>query len=166
MNGRFKRKPLSFVLGLTVAAVVFIGAAQASSVAFVPLPTGQISVTTILRLANHGSARDQTYLGYMYETGRNFPQDYELAAYWYRCAAEQGWIHAQFLLGLLYDRGQGVPLNYVEALKWLNLAAAKAGSGDRDYFVRIRNAVASKLTRIQIYEAQRQARDWSLGRRP
>ena len=99
----------------------------------------------------------------MYETGRNFPQDYQLAAYWYRCAADQGNVHAQYLLGLLYDRGQGVPLNYVEAHKWLNLAAARAGSGDRDYFVRIRNAVASKLTRAQIYESQQRSREWTLG---
>jgi TPR repeat protein len=67
------------------------------------------------------------------------------------------------LLGLLYDRGQGVPLDYVEAHKWLNLAAARAGRDDRDYYVRMRNAVASKLTRAQIYEAQRRARDWTLG---
>ena len=122
-----------------------------------------LPVATILRLAEQGNAKYQTYLGYMYETGRNFPQDYQLAAYWYRCAADQGNVHAQYLLGLLYDRGQGVPLNYVEAHKWLNIAAARAGSGDRDYFVRIRNAVASKLTRAQIYESQQRARDWTLG---
>jgi hypothetical protein len=100
----------------------------------------------------------------MYETGRGVPQDYHLAAFWYRQAAEQGNVRAQHLLGLLYDRGQGVPLDYVEAHKWLNLAAARASSGDRDYFVRIRNAVASKLTRFQIYDAQRRARVWTLGR--
>src|SRR6478609_3415016 len=127
--------------------------------------TDNLPVATILRLAERGNAEYQTYLGYMYETGRNFPQDYQLAAYWYRCAADQGNVHAQYLLGLLYDRGQGVPLNYVEAHKWLNLAAARAGSGDRDYFVRIRNAVASKLTRAQIYESQQRARDWTLGAR-
>ena len=125
--------------------------------------TDNLPVATILRLAERGNAKYQTYLGYMYETGRNFPQDYQLAAYWYRCAADQGNVHAQYLLGLLYDRGQGVPLNYVEAHKWLNMAAARAGSGDRDYFVRIRNAVASKLTRAQIYKSQQRARDWTLG---
>ena len=34
-----------------------------------------LPVATVLRLAEHGSAKYQTYLGYMYETGRNFPQD-------------------------------------------------------------------------------------------
>jgi len=93
-----------------------------------------------------------------------------LRPYWPGRRTRQGASAAQTpkrgsILGLLYDRGQGVPLNYVEAHKWLNLAAARAGSGDRDYFVRIRNAVASKLTRAQIYESQQRARDWTLGAR-
>jgi TPR repeat protein len=160
------RKTASIIVMAATAAFVASGTAHAASPrhpAVAAIGRDDIPVATVVRLAERGSARHQTYLGYMYETGRNFPQDYELAAFWYRCAAEQGNVHAQYLLGLLYDRGQGVPLNYVEAHKWLNLAAAKAGSGDRDYFTRIRNAVASKLTRAQIYESQRRARDWTLG---
>jgi TPR repeat protein len=86
----------------------------------------------------------------MYETGRGVPQDYHLAAYWYGCAAKQGFTPAQHLLGLLYDRRQGVPLDYVEAHKWLNLAAARAPANNRDYCVRLRNAVASKVTRTNL----------------
>jgi TPR repeat protein len=160
------RKALSTVLGVAGFAVAAIGGAQAASPPerlIVARPAGEFSLVTVVRLAERGSARYQTYLGYMYETGRGVPQDYHLAAYWYRLAAEQGDIRAQHLLGLLYDRGQGVPLDYVEAHKWLNLSAARAGRADRDYYVRMRNAVASKLTRAQIYEAQRRARDWTLG---
>ena len=49
-----------------------------------------LPVATILRLAEQGNAKYQTYLGYMYETGRNFPQDYQLAAYWYRSQPIKG----------------------------------------------------------------------------
>lgn len=163
------RKVLSIMLSFAGIPLVNIGCAQAASPqsrSIVVRSHGEVSVFAIVRLAEGGSARYQTDLGFMYEIGRGVPQDYHLAAYWYRLAAEQGFVPAQHLLGLLYDRGQGVPLDYMEAHKWLNLAAARAGSSDLDYFVRIRNAVASKLTRAQIYEAQRRARDWTLGRKP
>src|SRR3954470_22245361 len=161
------RKAVSFIVATAGAAVAVLSSAQAASL---PKPAivvsrGEVSFAKVVRSAELGSARYQAVLGYMYETGRGVPQDYHLAAFWYRQAADQGNVHAQYLLGLLYDRGQGVPLNYVEAHKWLNLAAARAGSGDRDYFVRIRNAIASKLTRAQIYESQQRARNWSLGTR-
>jgi TPR repeat protein len=156
----------SVIIGTAIAALLSVGTAQAASPRerLVVTRTDEIPFVRVVQLAERGSARYQTVLGYMYEIGRGVPQDYRLAALWYRRAAEQGYVRAQHLLGLLYDRGQGVPLDYVEAHKWLNLAAARAASGDRDYFVRIRNAVASKLSRGQIYEAQRRAREWSLGR--
>jgi TPR repeat protein len=161
------QKAASIILTAAIAVLVAVSAAHAADTASlrnrVVAVTRDVPIITVVQLAEHGNARYQTALGYMYETGQNFPQDYYLAALWYRRAAEKGDVRAQHLLGLLYDRGQGVPLNYVEAHKWLNLAAARAASGDRDYFVRIRNAVASKLTRAEIYEAQRRAREWSLG---
>jgi uncharacterized protein len=102
----------------------------------------------------------QTNLGYMYETGVGTPQNYQLAATWYHRAAQQGFARAQYFLGMLYDKGKGVPLDYVEAHKWLILAAARATTGDRDYFVRIRNAIGSKLSTLERYEAQRRASEW------
>ena len=41
-------------------------------------------------LAERGDAAAQTYLGFMFETGRGVPQNYTEAAMWYRRAAEQG----------------------------------------------------------------------------
>src|SRR4051794_27240753 len=158
------RKAVSFIVATAGAAFAVLSSAQAASL---PKPAivvsrGEVSFAKVVRSAELGSAKYQAVLGYMYETGRGVPQDYHLAAYWYRCAAEQGFAPAQHLLGLLYDRGQGVPLDYVEAHKWLNLAAARAAANNRDYYVRLRNAVASKLTRGQIYDAQQRARDWTL----
>jgi uncharacterized protein len=101
-----------------------------------------------------------TRRGFAYETGIGVPQDYAFAAYWYSRAAECGDPNAQHLLGLMYDRGFGVPLDHMEAHKWLNLAAARAGRANREYYARMRNAVASKMTFPEVIEAQRRARDW------
>ena len=106
------------------------------------------------QLAEHGDAPSQALLGFMYEHGRGVAQDYIAAIYWYTCAADQGHPTAQYLLGLMYEKGHGVVRSDVLAYKWLNLAAAHAQPGIREYYLRIRNAVAAKLTASQVAEAQ------------
>ena len=78
-------------------------------------------------LAPLGDARAQTYLGYMFANGKGVPQNYMVAAGWYRCASQQGFPAAQYMLGLMYDKGQGVPQDYVIAYALLDLAVAGAG---------------------------------------
>jgi TPR repeat protein len=119
------------------------------------------AVRLLAPLAARGSARAQALLGFMYATGEGVPQDYDAAAYWYRQSAERGDPTAQSLLGLVYDKGQGVPLDEVAAYKWLNLAAAGASKREREYYVHLRDAVASKMTSGQIAEGQRRALEWS-----
>jgi uncharacterized protein len=60
----------------------------------------------------------------------------------------------------MYNMGQGVPENFVEAHKWLNLAAGHAPRKDRASWVRVRNAVASKMTLGQLGLARQLAIDW------
>lgn len=112
-------------------------------------------------LAARGNARAQALLGFLYETGQGVPQAFDVATYWYCLAAEQGDSTAQYLLGLAYDTGRGVSQDDVAAYKWLDLAAARAPKGLREQFARLRNAVASKMSRDQIRAAQRQAVLWS-----
>ena len=45
------------------------------------------------------------------------------AAKWYRKAAEQGDVMAQYSLGGMYFRGEGVSQNFTEAVKWFRKAA-------------------------------------------
>jgi TPR repeat protein len=111
--------------------------------------------------AARGNAAAQALLGFMYANGQGVPQGYDAATYWYRLAAEQGDTTAQYLLGLMYDKGFGVPLNEVAAHMWLNLAAAHAPQRNREYYLRLRDAVASKMTRSQIDEAQWRAQEWA-----
>jgi uncharacterized protein len=112
-------------------------------------------------LAEQGVPSAQSYLGFMFETGRGVPQNYTEAAMWYRRASEQGDSLAQYSLGLLYDRGFGVPRDIVEASKWLNLATAAAPRRSREARARIRDAVTSKMTRGEIAQARLRALEWA-----
>ena len=115
-------------------------------------------------LAERGNAAAQSYLGFLFETGRGVPQNYTEAAMWYRRAAEQGDARAQYSLGLLYDRGQGVPQDIVEASKWLNLSTAASPPRVRESRARIRDAVTSKMTRGEIAQARLRALEWAPSR--
>jgi TPR repeat protein len=112
-------------------------------------------------LAEQGDMRAQSYLGFMYSTGRGVAQNYVAAAFWYHRAAEQGDPTAQYMLGLMYDKGQGVAQDYIEAHKWLNLAAAHASPAARDSSARLRDAVATKMTRGEIGVARLRAAEWA-----
>jgi hypothetical protein len=71
--------------------------------------------------------------------------------------AEAGEDVAQMQLGLLFSTGQkGAPLDYVTAHKWLNLAALR-GNDEAKY---LRKELAGVMSREEIAEAQRMAREW------
>jgi Sel1 repeat len=55
----------------------------------------------------------------VYSNGQGVPQDDPAAASWYRKAADQGYVAAQYYLGSMYFDGQ----DYVSAHMWFNLAA-------------------------------------------
>lgn len=110
--------------------------------------------------AERGNARAQAHLGFLYQYGRGVPQNYALAAFWYRRSAEQGNPVAQHLLGLMYDKGQGVPTDHVLAHMWLNLAASRTRGAEHEDNVRLRNAVASKMSLGQLADAQQLASAW------
>ena len=99
-------------------------------------------------------------LGFMYENGFGVPQSYDVAVELYVEAAERGDPTGQYLLGLMYDKGHGVDLDDVLAYKWLSLAAAAAPVRERENYLRIRDAVGSKMSHHQIIEGQRLAIDW------
>ena len=113
--------------------------------------------------AARGNAWAQGQLGFMYENGFGVPQNYVIAADLYRSAAEQGDPFAQSRLGLSYDRGHGVRADLILSYKWLDLAAARASGRERDFYRRLRDAVASKMTSAQIFEGQRLALIWVSG---
>jgi TPR repeat protein len=158
-----------------LSALLFLALVAAAPAAAGPLQAGiaaynahdyPAAARLLLPLAQHGNPMAQTYVGFMFANGRGLPQNYVAAADWYRAASEQGVPVAQFMLGLAYDKGQGVPQDYVLAYKWLNVATARATPRERDYWVRIRDAVGSKLTLIQRTAGQDLASKWFYVRRP
>lgn len=122
------------------------------------------AVNALTPLALRGNADALALLGFMYENGFGAPQAYDAAADLYIQAAIKGNPFAQCMLGLMYDKGHGVPQDFILAYKWLNLAAARALKPQRDYFLRLRNAVAFKMSPDQIVEGQRLALQWAPGR--
>jgi len=114
-------------------------------------------VRRTMALAQRGDAQAQAILGFMYANGRGVPQSYDVAVDWYVQSAGQGDPTGQYLLGLMYDKGFGVTPNVILAHKWLNLAAAHAPLQNRENVLRLRDAIASKMTRAQLDLAQQLA---------
>ena len=71
-------------------------------------------------------------------------------------AAQAGMPDALFQLGLMYCSGRDVELDLIEAHKWFNLAAARGNEAAKRY----RHEISVELSRSQIGEAQRRARQW------
>lgn len=66
---------------------------------------------------------EQTRIGDRFRKGKMASPDYELAVYWYRKAAEQGFAGAQNNLGNMYEQGLGVPKDEIMASQWFRRAA-------------------------------------------
>jgi uncharacterized protein len=71
-------------------------------------------------------------------------------------AAQGGAPDALFELGLMYCSGREAPLDLVQAHKWFNLAAMRGNDEAKRY----RLEISSEMTKLQIADAQRQAREW------
>jgi hypothetical protein len=115
----------------------------------------------LLDSALKGDADAQFELGKNYETGRiGLPKDLNEARRWYRAAADQGDPYAEASLGILYNFGKGVTKDLVEAYMWYEIALAHSKREDRDSIQELRNDLAKDMTKQEIAEAQKRARDW------
>lgn len=65
-----------------------------------------------------------------------------------------------FELGLIYSTGRDVACDLIAAHKWFNLAALRGNHAAKEY----RSELAREMTKAQVAEAQRQAREWLSGR--
>jgi TPR repeat protein len=63
-----------------------------------------------------------------------------------------------FQLGLMHCAGRDVPLDLITAHKWFNLAALRGNAEAKRY----RMEIAGEMSKVEIAEAQRQAREWLL----
>jgi TPR repeat protein len=108
------------------------------------------------KAADQGDAFAEHNLGVMYDAGRGVTRDRVKAAAWFEKAANRGLADAQYDVGRMYAEGHGVRQDYVIAYMWLTLAAAQ---GDRRA-MQNRGVLSQRMTRDQIAEAQKLAREW------
>ncbi|MBH0201855.1 MAG: sel1 repeat family protein [Nitrospira sp.] len=107
--------------------------------------------------ADQGHAGAQVNLGTLYSLGQGAPYSDHMALFWFQRATEQRNALAFAKIGMMYERGRGVPQSLVEAHMWYNLSAAygeKRAVGSRD-------ALATRMTRSQIIEAEERAKKWA-----
>ena len=76
------------------------------------------------RLAKQGEGEAQLMLGVAYANGDSgVKQDFEQSFYWFRQAADNGVVEAQWQLGLSYLRGDGTKKDSVKGFSWIKKAA-------------------------------------------
>ena len=71
-------------------------------------------------------------------------------------ATPVGAADALFELGLAYCSGHDGTIDLIEAHKWFNLSALRGNSDAKRY----RSELASEMSRAEIGQAQRRAREW------
>ena len=104
----------------------------------------------------------QVVLASDYYGGKHVPQDYSEALKWFRMAAEQDsdggqGRYAQYFLGRMHFLGEGVPEDSVLAYMWFDLAARSGWEKALD----ARKELEAKMSRDQITDAKRMAREWA-----
>ena len=57
--------------------------------------------------------------------GTGVPQNYSLAVYWWKKAAEQGDAIPQFRLAVMLEEGRGIDPDLEEAIRWYEASASR-----------------------------------------
>jgi TPR repeat protein len=126
---------------------------------------GEEAVYWFRKAAAQGSADAEYELGKCYMEGTGASRDIELGVKWIRHAAERGLPPAQNTLGQCYQKGTGVTRDALQAYKWFALAAARDDARAADIRVSIAK-VETQLTKEQVAEAQRLAREFKPANSP
>lgn len=119
---------IRLAIGVLVTLLVHasLNSAEASTNACFLGAQSQSSAQDISQLQSQAKTGDpvaQLKLARAYGRGDGIPQDEDLAAQWYRKAAEQGNAEAQDSLGQFYLTGQGVEQNKQQAVEWFRKSA-------------------------------------------
>ena len=96
-------------LGLFLILLAFLGCGKIPPPKAAK-PEAAVDLNVARTQAEQGDATAKNILGDVYAKGKGVPQDYALAAKWYRQAAEQGSAAAQVNLAALYAAGAGVKI--------------------------------------------------------
>lgn len=125
-----------------------------------------VAFSEFTRLSEQGNAIAQYNLGVMYAKGHGVARDPVQAVKWFRQAAHKGNSNAQYNLGVMYAQGEGVAQDFVRALMWLNIAETDETKHplDKMTLFTAQATVRKLMTRNQIAEADKLAREWQPGK--
>jgi uncharacterized protein len=113
--------PRHVLIGGAIGTILLLAAA-------VGLSSAQVNVSALKAKAENGDAEAQYFLGVFYNEGQGVQPNAAEALKWFRKAAKQGNVDAQFDLGALLSGepfyvDAGVKQDYGEAAKWYRKAA-------------------------------------------
>jgi uncharacterized protein len=120
-------------LAIGVLAILLVHASPVGAFTNAHFPANQAQssgqdVSQLEAQAKSGDPIAQLKLARAYGRGDGVPQDEEVAAQWYRKAADQGNAEAQDSLGQLYLTGQGVEQNKQQAVAWFQKSARQGNA--------------------------------------
>jgi TPR repeat protein len=108
------------------------------------------------KAALQGDPEGEYRLGLCYASGLGVPKNEAVAVTWFSKAALGGNPGAQYALGNCYRLAEGVGSDLRKAYLWYNIAAASGNDDARQY----RDALARRMTDVEIREAQRQSQEF------
>jgi TPR repeat protein len=129
-------------------------------------PDGRLAMHWFQAAADRGAPHAFNAAGELYLGHSDIQRSPATALDWFLRGARLDNSAAMYNLGILYILGHGVVRDEVEAYKWFDLAAAAGVGDDRDKAVLARQAVAERLTPLQVESAKVEARQWLLAAQP
>jgi len=108
------------------------------------------------KAAEQGYPAAEYNLAIMYKLGQGVDKDLVESLNWLQSAAAKDYADAQSSLGNMYYQGEDLEVNYVKAYMWWLLAEVN-GAKDIDHN---KQAVAEKMSQLEIAEAERLAKAW------
>jgi uncharacterized protein len=123
---------------------------------------GRLAMHWFQAAADRGAPHAFNAVGELYLRHSDIQRSRATALDWFLRGAQLDNSAAMYNVGILYVLGDGVVRDEVEAYKWFDLAAAAGVGDDRDKAVLARQAVAERLTPLQVQTAKVEARQWLL----
>ncbi len=126
----------------------------------------KLSAIWLLKAAVCGLAYAQVCLGDLYRYGEDRPQNYRLAIYWYRKAADHGDCMAMDRNALMYGEGMGTRQDDLKAMLWRQISDRLLGrSNNYTQLSRykpksIYNDIAERLTPLQLKNIEVLVENW------
>jgi TPR repeat protein len=121
---------------------------------------GRLAMHWFQAAADRGAPHAFNAVGELYLWHPDIARSRATALDWFLRGAQLDNSAAMYNIGILYVLGDGVVRDEVEAYKWFDLAAAAGVGDDRDKAVLARQAVAERLTPLQVQTAKVEARQW------